>query len=157
MALDTDRQRPATSFLQVARELYQRSVVIALPIAERAGIIAGRVAASRLMWPITGTLWRRIVASNLLGLLILVGGILYFSQHNVWLIDAKRESLKSQGEIIAAAIAANATVETERIVIDPDRLPEVAGSMVPFRDDGFASLQLSIRPERVVPVLRRLV
>jgi two-component system, OmpR family, sensor histidine kinase ChvG len=157
MALDADRRPPALSFSLAARELWQRSLRLALPVLHRAGTIAKRVAASKPMRPITGSLLRRIIVSNLLGLLILIGGILYFSQHNVWLIDAKRESLKSQGEIIAAAIAANATVETERIVIDPDRLPEVSGSLVPFRDDGFASLQLSIRPERVAPVLRRMV
>src|SRR5262245_10869883 len=157
MALDADRRPPALSFSLAARELWQRSFRLALPVLHRAGTIAKRVAASKPMRPITGSLLRRIIVSNLLGLLILIGGILYFSQHNVWLIDAKRESLKSQGEIIAAAIAANATVETERIVIDPERLPEVGGALIPFRDDGFASLQLSIRPERVAPVLRRMV
>src|SRR5690606_9957066 len=64
---------------------------------------------------------------------------------------------RSQSEIIAAAIAANATVETERIVLDPDKLPEAENAPIPYRDDGFAALQLSIRPEPVAPILRRLV
>ena len=42
-------------------------------------------------------------------------------------------------------------------MIDPDRLPEVEGARAPFRDDGFAALELSIAPERVTPILRRLV
>lgn len=119
--------------------------------------VGERLLHSRAFGLVTGSLLRRIFVSNLLGLLILVGGILYLSKQNVWLIDAKRESLKSQGEIIAAAIAANASVETERIVLDPDKLPEVEGALIPFRDDGFAALQLSIRPERVTPILRRIV
>jgi len=105
----------------------------------------------------TRTLQRRIILANTIGLAILLGGIFYLSQYHAWLIDAKRESLRAQGEIIAAAIAANASVETGRIVIDPDRLPEIEGSKSPFRDDGFAALQLSIAPERVTPILRRLV
>src|SRR5262249_10452988 len=65
----------------------------------------------------TRTLQRRIILANMIGLAILLGGIFYLSQYHAWLIDAKRESLRAQGEIIAAAIAANASVETGRIVL----------------------------------------
>jgi two-component system sensor histidine kinase ChvG len=106
---------------------------------------------------LTRTLQRRIIFANTIGFFILLGGIFYLSQYHAWLIDAKRDSLKAQGEIIAAAIAANATIETGRIVLDPDRLPEIEGARSPFRDDAFAALQLSIAPERVTPILRRLV
>jgi two-component system sensor histidine kinase ChvG len=106
---------------------------------------------------VSRTLQRRIIFANTIGLAILLVGIFYLSQYHAWLIDAKRESLRAQGEIIAAAIAANASMETGRIVLDPDRLPEIEGARSPFRDDGFASLQLSIAPERVTPILRRLV
>jgi two-component system, OmpR family, sensor histidine kinase ChvG len=105
----------------------------------------------------TRTLQRRIILANTIGLAILLGGIFYLSQYHAWLIDAKRDSLRAQGEIIAAAIAANASVETGRIVLDPDKLPEIEGAKSPFRDDGFASLQLSMAPERVTPILRKLV
>jgi two-component system sensor histidine kinase ChvG len=121
------------------------------------GPIAGRLAKTSPMRLIASSLLRRIFVSNLLGLVILIGGIFYLGQHNVWLIDAKRESLRTQGEIIAAAIAANAAIDTERIVLDPDKLPEIEGALIPFRDDGFASLELSIAPERVTPILRRLI
>lgn len=106
---------------------------------------------------VSATLVRRILILNLIGLAILLIGILYLSQHRGWLIDAKRESLRVQGEIIAAAIAANASVETERLTLDPDKLPEASNTRIPFRDDGFAALELSIRPERVTPILRRLI
>jgi two-component system sensor histidine kinase ChvG len=103
------------------------------------------------------SLQRRIIVANLIGLSVLLSGIVYFSQYHAWLIDAKRESLRAQGEIIAAAIAANASLDTGRIVLDPDRLPETQGSPGAFHDDAFAALQLSIAPERVTPILRKLV
>ncbi len=106
---------------------------------------------------ISASLLRRILFSNLVGFFILLSGIFYFSQYHAWLIEAKRESLRTQGEIIAAAIAANATADTERIVLDPDKLPEAGDSLIPFRDDAFTALELSIRPERVTPVLKRLI
>ena len=106
---------------------------------------------------ISRTLQRRIIFANTIGLAILLGGIFYLSQYHAWLIDAKRVSLRAQGDIIAAAIAANASIETGRLVLDPDRLPELEGARSPFRDDGFAALQLSIAPERVTPILRRLL
>lgn len=104
------------------------------------------------------TLARRIVLANLLGLAVLVGGMFWLSQQHAWLITAKYESLKVQGEIIASAIASSALVEREgSLAFDPDRLPELEGVRVPFRDDGFAAMELSLRHERVIPVLRRLI
>src|SRR5262249_41426562 len=105
----------------------------------------------------TRTLQRRIILANTIGLAILLGGIFYLSQYHAWLIDATRESLRAPAEFIAAATAPNAPSETGRIVLDPDRLPEIEGSKSPFRDDGLAALQLSIAPERVPPILKRLV
>ncbi|MCB1514848.1 MAG: stimulus-sensing domain-containing protein, partial [Hyphomicrobiaceae bacterium] len=103
------------------------------------------------------TLLRRILVSNLVGLVIFSVGILLISSSRGWLIDAKRESLRVQGEIIAAAIAGDAKVETESLTLDPTKLPETTDARIPFRDDGFAALELSIRPERVAPILRRLI
>lgn len=100
------------------------------------------------------SLLRRILITNLIGLGIIIGGIHYMGQYHAWLIDAKRESLKTQGEIIAAAIAANATVETDNVILDADKLPDREARPL-FND--FQSLELSIRPERVTPILRRLI
>ncbi len=106
---------------------------------------------------VTATLLRRILVSNMVGFGLLLAGILYLSQHQAWLIGAKRESLRAQGEIIAAAISANATVNSHGMTLDADKLPQAGGARIPFRDDGFAALELSIRPERVAPILRKLV
>ena len=67
------------------------------------------------------SLTRRIVSLNIAGLLALVASILYLSQFRAGLIDARAQSLLVQAEIIAGAIAASATVETNTITIDPDR------------------------------------
>jgi len=70
----------------------------------------------------SSSLTRRIVLLNLAGLLALVLSILYLSQFRAGLIEARVQSLLVQGEIIAGAIAASATVETDTITIDPDKL-----------------------------------
>ena len=83
------------------------------------------------------SLTRRIVFLNVAGLLALVIGILYLSQFRAGLIDARVQSLLVQGEIIAGAIAASATVDTDSITIDPDRLLELqAGESYGPSDDG---------------------
>ena len=66
----------------------------------------------------------RIVLLNLLGLVILVTGILYFNQFRQGLIDARVQSLTTQAQIIAAAVAGSATADTGSIVINPDSLED---------------------------------
>ena len=104
------------------------------------------------------TLTRRIVALNLAGLAVLVVGILVLNQWRAGLIEARVQSLRVQGEIIAAAIAASATAESDVIRIDPDRLVEFSGiesvSPLSFLDP---SLEFPINPERVAPLLRNLI
>ncbi len=58
---------------------------------------------------IFSNLTRRIVVLNLAALAALVLGILYLNQWRQGLIEARVQSLRIQGEIIAAAIAASAT------------------------------------------------
>lgn len=104
------------------------------------------------------SLTRRILFLNLTGLGVLVSGILYLNQFRNGLIDARVESLMTQGEIIAAAIAASATVETNSITIDPEKLLELqAGQSLTPTPDSLDNLDFPINPERVAPVLRRLI
>ncbi len=106
----------------------------------------------------SASLLRRILISNLMGFFILVGGILYLGWFHTWLIDAKLDALKTQGKIIADAIAANAKVIRESIVIDPNAIPDASGNTQNrFTDDGLTSLELSIHPEEVTPILRKLI
>src|SRR5690606_6004999 len=104
------------------------------------------------------SLTRRILFLNLAALGVLVVGMLYLNQFRDGLIEARVESLMTQGEIIAGAIAASATVETDSIRIDPEKLLELqAGASVAPGSDQLDSLDFPINPERVAPVLRRLI
>ena len=104
------------------------------------------------------SLTRRIVFLNLTGLIALLTGVLYLSQFRAGLIDARVQSLLVQSEIIAGAIAASATVETDSITIDPERLLELqAGQSYGPSDEAQSGIEFPINPERVAPVLRRLV
>lgn len=104
------------------------------------------------------SLTKRILILNLAALGVLVTGILYMNQFRDGLIDARVESLMTQGEIIAGAIAASATVETDTIMIDPERLLELqAGETLPPTAGPLDLLDFPINPERVAPVLRRLI
>jgi two-component system, OmpR family, sensor histidine kinase ChvG len=103
------------------------------------------------------SLTRRIVSLNIAGLLALVASILYLSQFRAGLIDARAQSLLVQAEIIAGAIAASATVETNTITIDPDRLADLKPGESYGAPDELSGLDFPINPERVAPVLRRLI
>lgn len=103
------------------------------------------------------TLARRIVLSNAVGLMILLGGYLYLNQYKDWLVDARLDSLTAQGEIIAQAVAASATPDGQRTAVDPEAPPELIPPLDNLRDDGFAALAFSIGPEKVAPILRRLI
>ena len=104
------------------------------------------------------SLTQRILVLNLAGLGVLVSGILYLNQYRDGLIDARVESLRTQGEIMAAAIAASASVETNSLRIDPEKLLELqAGQSAQPSPDGLDNLEFPINPDRVAPVLRRLI
>jgi two-component system sensor histidine kinase ChvG len=103
------------------------------------------------------SLTRRIVSLNIAGLLALVASILYLSQFRAGLIDARAQSLLVQAEIIAGAIAASATVQTNTITIDPDRLLDLKPGETYGSPDEYSPLDFPINPERVAPVLRTLI
>ncbi|MGH6811673.1 MAG: stimulus-sensing domain-containing protein [Methylocella sp.] len=112
-----------------------------------------RAAGARFASPLT----RRIVVLNLGGLAALLLGFLYLNQFRQGLIEAKVQSLHIQAEIIAAAVAASATVETDSIAIDPEKLLQLApGESYALGDETAPSLEFSINPERIGPVLHRL-
>jgi two-component system sensor histidine kinase ChvG len=103
------------------------------------------------------SLTRRIVSLNIAGLLALVASILYLSQFRAGLIDARAQSLLVQAEIIAGAIAASATVQTDTITIDPDRLLDLKPGETYSGPEEYSPLDFPINPERVAPVLHTLI
>ncbi len=104
------------------------------------------------------SLTRRIVFLNLAALAALVIGVLYLNQWREGLIDVRTQSLRVQGEIIAAAIAASATIDSDVISLNPDILLEFK-SATPISPLSFfdPSLEFPINPERVAPLLGSLV
>ena len=121
-----------------------------------AGLIkrAGRYLAALTFSSLT----RRIVVLNLIGLFAMLAGILYLSQFRAGLIDARAQSLLVQAEIISGAIAASATVETNAITVDPERLLDLKpGETYGPSDETLSNIDFPINPERVAPVLRRLI
>ncbi|MDO8290588.1 MAG: sensor histidine kinase [Parvibaculum sp.] len=117
------------------------------------------------------SLTRRIVVFNVVALCVLVSGVLYLNQFREGLIDARRQSLLTQAEIIAGAIAENATSTQDAQLIDP--LSRKVGKPLVIRplspliqpesnadaeeagDD--AAEKTPIIPENAAPILRRLV
>jgi two-component system sensor histidine kinase ChvG len=145
-----DRQRPhpaAAGPRHVVDRLIARSFA-----AFRGFLLRGRFS----------SLTRRIVVFNVVALCVLVSGVLYLNQFREGLIDARRQSLLTQAEIIAGAIAENATSNPEAQVIDPlarrngkplDIRPRTQADM----DDETGDHELPIIPENAAPILRRLV
>lgn len=127
------------------------------PPAPRGAMVRVRKLGRWLAQRASSSLTRRIVVLNLAGLVALLVGFLYLNQFRQGLIEARVLSLVTQGEIIAGAIASSATVETDAITIDPDQLLQMqAGDTARFNEE-VPSLEFSINPERVAPLLRRLV
>jgi two-component system sensor histidine kinase ChvG len=85
-----------------------------------------------------------------------VTGILYSNQFRQGLIDARVMSLTTQAQIIAAAIAGSATVDTGSIVIDPDSLADTNDDMLADADQ-LSNLDFPIDPETAGPILKRLL
>lgn len=132
-----------------------RSEARARPAVRRRVMLAWRHLWRAVSARAASSLTRRIVVLNLAGLVALLCGFLYLNQFREGLIEARVQSLLTQGEIIAGAIAASATVETDTITIDADKLLQLqAGESAGIAED---PLDFSINPEKVAPLLRRLV
>jgi two-component system sensor histidine kinase ChvG len=122
----------------------------------------GMVGVARHSWQFFVTqsfssLTRRIVFLNVFGLLALVSSVLQFSQVRAGLIEASVRSLLVQGEMIAGGIAGAATVENDStITVDPNRMLDLPNGETYGPSDDYG-MEFSINPERVGPLLRRLV
>ncbi len=95
---------------------------------------------------------------NLAALAALVGGVLFLNQWREGLIDVRIQSLRIQGEIISAAIAASATIDSDIISVNPDRLIEFQTGR-PLSPFSFfdPSLEFPINPEKAAPLLGNLI
>ncbi len=157
MALDSGPRAGPRGLVDTGLEIARGAVHVLSPVGAGVRKLLQRLHNTWIARFFGASLSRRIFLANIVGLAVLIFGILLLSKHNKWLIDAKRESLIAQGEIIAAGIASNAVERGNQVVLDPDKLPEIEGGKIPFRNDGFASIDQAIKPEVVTPVLRRLM
>jgi two-component system sensor histidine kinase ChvG len=105
----------------------------------------------------SSSLTRRIVVLNLGGLVVLMIGFLLLNQFRADIIAARVQSLTTQANIISAAIAASAAVDTDTITVDPDKLLQLAPGQTAAPPSEEDAIQFSINPERIGPVLHRLV
>jgi len=104
------------------------------------------------------SLTKRIVIFNLAALGILLFWIMYLNLFRDALTETKIESLRTQGRIISGAIAASAAVDTTSLFIDPEKLMELqAGESLTPHLDAPDNWDFPINPERVAPLLRRII
>src|SRR4029077_2792502 len=113
------------SLMSTETQLEQR-VAAAPSRAKRWLRLRARAAWRLLTARFSSSLTRRIVVLNLGGLVVLVIGFLLLDQFRADLIEAGVQSLTIQADIIAAAISASATGDTDSITIDPDKLLQLA-------------------------------
>jgi len=80
-----------------------------------------RPRAGERRWPVS-PLTRRILAVNVLALALLAGGFLYLGKYQASLIGTQIESLKTQGEVFAAALGEGAVLDSvdEGEILLPD-------------------------------------
>jgi len=104
------------------------------------------------------SLTRRIVILNLTALAALVLWIVYLNPFRDTLIEARIDSLRAQGRIIAGAIAASATLDSSLIQIDPERMLELqAGESIIPQLNTPDNWDFPINPERASPLLRSII
>lgn len=87
----------------------------------RAPVQSGARPRRRLSLSPSGSLLRHILVINAVGLGLLVGGVLYLNQFREGLIELRADALRTEGEIIAIAVAEAAGEPGPLLMIDPVR------------------------------------
>ncbi len=105
-------------------------------------------------------LWLRIMLLNLIGLIVMVAGVYFFSGFRASLLDMKVKDLTKDGEIIAAVISAsNASAKRSEDSFDVDTL------LFLYKDDKnqkkrgnqFAAVKFDLNPQKIEPLLQETV
>jgi two-component system, OmpR family, sensor histidine kinase ChvG len=147
----TDRAQAPRTVQPVARTSRRSGRAASVRVARLLRGVQARFASS---------LTRRIVVLNLGGLVALLGGFLYLSQYQKNLIDARLESLETQGKIIAQVMADSASQEDAEdfpasLEEAPNRPPQTRQGQVDARH--VAAPGFSLNPERIGPLLFKFV
>lgn len=101
------------------------------------------------------SLTQLIIILNLFGFAILVSGALYLNQFRASLIETKVQSLLTQGEIVASAIAVTAGVDTDRLPFGAEGLPGLDSGQP--GETGAGALEFLINPETTAPDFVKLI
>lgn len=101
------------------------------------------------------SLTQLIIILNLFGFAILVSGALYLNQFRASLIETKVQSLLTQGEIVASAIAVTAALDADRLPFGASGLPGIDSGQA--GTSGEESLEFLINPETTAPDFVKLI
>jgi two-component system sensor histidine kinase ChvG len=143
MAVESSRSWQATGTSKVSGSIWRH--------------VAGFARQHGVHFPFT-SIALRIFVLNLLALAVLVGGILYLNQFREGLVDAKVNSLLTQGKIIAEAIAQTSSTDSDQFPIQGAEVMEMqSGSFTDSASQALSALSFRIDPEQIAPLLRRMV
>ena len=98
-----------------------------------------------------------IIVLNFVALVILVGGILYLNQFREGLVDAKVNSLLTQGKIIAQAVAQTTSPEGDTANGQSGGNIDLSASGFSGSESGLDNLAFNIDPEEIAPLLSSMV
>jgi len=99
----------------------------------------------------------RILVVNFLALLILVGGIIWLNQVREGLVDARINSLETQGRIMAQAIAQTVAANNAGAQAQGNNGLEFGASTFDGQDSDLSGMGFKLDPEQIAPFLRRMV
>ncbi|RME14613.1 MAG: HAMP domain-containing protein [Alphaproteobacteria bacterium] len=78
---------------------------------------------------------RKIIIFNILGLILLAGGVLYFNPLREGVVQLRQQSLVNSAQLVANVLAARAQAQPERAALTPQQVADVLAG-VPFEDSG---------------------
>ncbi len=103
-------------------------------------------------------LWLRIMLLNLIGLIVMVAGVYFFSGFRTSLLDMKVKDLTKDGEIIAAVISAsNASGADDSFDVDTLLFLYQDDKNTKARANQFAEVRFDLNPQKIAPLLQKTV
>jgi len=99
----------------------------------------------------------RILVLNFVALLFLVGGIIWLNQVREGLVEARINSLETQGEIMAQAIAQTIAANTPSAATSGNIGTEFSAASFSAQDADLSGMGFRLDPEQISPFLKRMV
>lgn len=99
----------------------------------------------------------RILVLNFVALLFLVGGIIWLNQVREGLVEARINSLQTQGQIMAQAIAQTVTANDPATAAQTSNGIDFSAASFDGQESDLSGMGFKIDPEQIAPFLRRMV